>query len=95
VAIPYRTALIVGAGPGISASTARALAAEGVKVGLAARNVDKLSPLATEIGARTFTVDASDPKAVTGLFEQADAQLGEPDLVIYNASARQRADHRT
>jgi len=35
--IPYRTALIVGAGSGISASVARDLAAAGLKVGLAAR----------------------------------------------------------
>jgi NADP-dependent 3-hydroxy acid dehydrogenase YdfG len=43
--IPYRTALIVGAGPGISASVARALASAGLKVGLAARTVEKLVPL--------------------------------------------------
>src|SRR5437660_1324034 len=35
--IPYRTALIVGAGPGISASVARGLSAAGLRVGLAAR----------------------------------------------------------
>jgi len=38
--IPYRTALIVGAGPGISASVARVLAAAGVRVGVTARNVE-------------------------------------------------------
>ena len=89
-AIPYRTALIVGAGPGISASVARALAADGVKVGLAARNVDKLAALSAEIGAATFAVDASDPAAVAALFDEADTRIGEPDLVIYNASARVR-----
>jgi NAD(P)-dependent dehydrogenase (short-subunit alcohol dehydrogenase family) len=86
--IPYRTALIVGAGAGISASVARGLAAAGLKVGLAARNVDKLAPLATEIGAQSFAVDASDPAAVAHLFEAADARLGIPDVVLYNASAR-------
>ncbi len=88
--IPYRTALIVGAGSDISASVARALAAEGVKVGLAARDADKLSPLAGEIGAIRFQVDATEPAAVASLFEQADAQLGEPDIVLYNASGRTR-----
>jgi NAD(P)-dependent dehydrogenase (short-subunit alcohol dehydrogenase family) len=86
--IPYRTALLVGAGPGISASLARGLAAAGLRVGLAARNVEKLAPLAAEIRARTFAVDASDPAAVARLFEAADTQLGEPDVVVYNASAR-------
>src|SRR5712664_3153983 len=86
--IPYRTALIVGAGPGISASVARGLAAGGLRVGLAARNVEKLAPLAAEIRAQTFAVDATDPSAVARLFEAADTQLGEPDVVLYNASAR-------
>src|ERR1700682_5665518 len=87
-AIPYRTALIVGAGAGISASVARGLAAAGLKVGLAARNVDKLAPFAAEIGAERFAVDASNPAAVAHLFEEADARLGTPDVVLYNASAR-------
>ncbi len=86
--IPYRTALIVGAGPGISASLARGLAAAGLRVGLAARNVDKLTTLAAETGAETFAVDASEPAAVARLFEDADMRLGEPDVVVYNASAR-------
>jgi len=86
-AIPYSTALIVGAGPGISASVARGLAAAGLKLGLAARNIDKLAPLAAETGAERFTVDASDPAAVAHLFVEVDARLGTPDVVLYNASA--------
>src|SRR6266478_8243076 len=86
--IPYRTALIVGAGSGISAAVARGLASAGVNVGLAARNVEKLVPLATETRAQTFAVDASDPAAVARLFDDADTRLGEPDVVFYNASAR-------
>ena len=74
--LAYRTALIVGAGAGISASVARGLAAAGLKVGLAARNIDKLAPLAAEAGAERFAVDASDPAAVAHLFEEADARLG-------------------
>ena len=86
--IPYRTALIVGAGSGISASVARGLAAAGLKVGLAARNIEKLAPLAAAIGAERFSADASDPAAVAHLFEDAEARLGAPDVVLYNASAR-------
>ena len=86
--IPYRTALIVGAGSGISASVARGLAAAGLKVGLAARNIDKLALLAGEIGAERFAVDASELAAVTGLFSAAEARLGAPDVVLFNASAR-------
>jgi NAD(P)-dependent dehydrogenase (short-subunit alcohol dehydrogenase family) len=83
--IPYRITLIVGAGSGISASFARSLTAAGLRVGLAARNVDKLAPLASETGANTFAVDAS---AVARLFAEAVDRLGEPDVVLYNASAR-------
>jgi len=86
--IPYRTALIVGAGSGISASMARGLASAGLGVGLAARNVEKLAALAAEIRAQTFAVDASDPAAVARLFDAAGTRLGEPDVVLYNASAR-------
>lgn len=88
--IPYRTALIVGAGSGISASLARQLAGEGLKVGLAARNIEKLASLAAETGAVTFAADATDPVAVGRLFNAVDARLGEPDVVIYNAGARVR-----
>ncbi|WP_419728492.1 SDR family NAD(P)-dependent oxidoreductase [Lichenicola sp.] len=88
--LPYRTALIVGAGSGISASVARALSGLGVRVGLAARNIDKLAPLASETGAECFAVDAADPDAVARLFTDFDRRIGEPDLVIYNASGRTR-----
>lgn len=88
--IPYRTALIIGAGPGISASVARALAAAGLRVALAARNTDKLAALVEETGAAAFAADAADPAAVARLFEQADEAIGEPEVVVYNASARVR-----
>jgi NAD(P)-dependent dehydrogenase (short-subunit alcohol dehydrogenase family) len=84
----YSTALIVGAGLGISGSLARRLSALGVKVGLAARDTGKLATLASETGATAFTADASDAGAVAALFEEADRRLGEPDIVVYNASAR-------
>src|SRR6202795_4510469 len=86
--IPYRSALIVGAGSGISGSVARGFATAGLKVGVAARNVEKLASLAAGIGAETFAVDASDPAAVARLFEDVDTRLGAPDVVLYNASAR-------
>ena len=85
---PYRTALIVGAGPGISASLARRLSALGVGVGLAARDVEKLKALSDETGAKTFAADVTDPSAVARLFLDTEALLAEPDVVIYNAGFR-------
>jgi NAD(P)-dependent dehydrogenase (short-subunit alcohol dehydrogenase family) len=86
----HRTALIVGAGQGLSAALARRLAREGMGVALAARNVDKLAGLADEVGAATFACDAADPAAVRGLFEAVETRLGAPDLVVYNAAMRAR-----
>jgi NAD(P)-dependent dehydrogenase (short-subunit alcohol dehydrogenase family) len=85
---PYKTALIIGAGSGISASLARQLTAAGLTVGLAARNTDKLAALAAETGAAIVSADASQPAAVEQLFAEVEAGIGEPDVVIYNASMR-------
>jgi NAD(P)-dependent dehydrogenase (short-subunit alcohol dehydrogenase family) len=84
------TALIVGAGAGLSASLARLFAGEGMQVALAARNAGKLSPLADEIGGRAFACDAVDAAAVDRLFADTVDAIGVPDIVVYNPSARAR-----
>ena len=86
----YSSALIVGAGTGLSASLARRLAREGLAVALAARDPGKLKPLCDETGAAAFACDAQDEGQVARLFEAVDARFGAPDVVIYNASARAR-----
>ena len=85
---PYSTALIIGAGNGISAASARVFHAAGMKVALAARSTAKLAPLATEIGAATFSTDAAEPKSVETLFADVEAAIGVPDVVLYNPGAR-------
>jgi len=84
------SALIVGAGAGLSASLARALAKEGVRVALAARSVDDLDALKRETGAVTFACDASARTDVEKLFVELEAAGGAPEIVIYNASYRTR-----
>ncbi|CAM2157042.1 SDR family NAD(P)-dependent oxidoreductase [Pararobbsia alpina] len=88
--IPYRNALIIGAGSGISGSLTRALRAAGLPVVIAARNIDKLSSLVQQTGAIALPVDASDADEVERLFAETDAKIGAPDIVIYNASGRVR-----
>jgi NAD(P)-dependent dehydrogenase (short-subunit alcohol dehydrogenase family) len=88
--IGFKTALIVGAGSGLSASLARALANEGIKVALAARSTGDLDALAKSVGAATFSCDASKCSDVEKLFADLDAASGAPDIVIYNASYRTR-----
>jgi len=84
------SALIVGAGAGLSASLARALAKEGVRVALAARSVEDLDALKRETGATTFACDASARTDVEKLFVELEAAGGAPEIVIYNASYRTR-----
>ncbi len=85
-----KSALIVGAGSGISASFARLLAREGYKVALAARNTAKLADLQSETGASALACDATDPAQVVALFGSVVGEMGVPDVVLYNASARAR-----
>ena len=81
-----QTALIVGAGSGLSASLARLLVSENFRVALAARNLEKLSALQ----ALALRCDATDATQVEDAFRAVEAKWGVPDLVVYNASYRTR-----
>ena len=84
------TALIVGAGPGLSSSLTYLLLKNKFKVAIAERNVAKLATLAETSNVDVFTCDASNINQVQTLFKKLDKTLGTPDLVIYNPSARVR-----
>jgi NAD(P)-dependent dehydrogenase (short-subunit alcohol dehydrogenase family) len=84
----YKNALIVGAGEGLSASLARLLAREGIGVALAARRTEKLGALCAETGAHAYACNATDPGEVERLFGLVEREIGVPDVVVYNASAR-------
>ena len=79
-------ALIVGVGPGLSASLARGLAKEGYRVALAARRTETLAALAGEIGGTVHACDAAEPPSVAALF----AAVPAPAVVVYNPSYRVR-----
>ncbi len=84
------TAIIIGAGAGLSASLARKLHARGHSLLLAARNTDKLADLQAETGAKLVACDASDPAEMEKLFAEADAMGEALDIAVYNPSARVR-----
>lgn len=84
------TVLIVGAGTGLSAAVARRFAREGARVALAARRPEKLGDLAQELGARTYACDVAERVAVDAMMAQVTAELGLPDVVMFNPSARVR-----
>lgn len=84
------TALIIGAGAGLSASVARKLAARGHKIVLAARDVSDLGSLAKETEAITVPCNARDRDDMARLFDQID-DLDDPlSVAVYNPSARVR-----
>ena len=86
----YNSALIVGAGSGLSASLAHSFAKAGMKVALAARSPAKLAEFATATGARTYNCDAAKRDEVEALFATLDTQGNAPDVVVYNPSYRVR-----
>ncbi len=92
VAKNAEVALIVGGGPGISASCARLFAKEGMKVAVAARNIDKkaLKELEQQHGVTLIACDASDADSVTAMFEDVIRRLGAPRLVVHNIDGRVR-----
>jgi len=79
------SALIIGAGKGLSASLGRLLEREGFNVALAARNPEKL-----ETKGLALRCDATDRAQVEAAFEAVESKWGVPSLVIYNASYRTR-----
>jgi NAD(P)-dependent dehydrogenase (short-subunit alcohol dehydrogenase family) len=83
-------ALIVGGGPGISASCARLFAQSGLVVAIAARNPDKpvLKSLVNSHGVRVYASDAADPASVASLFEKVSKEIGAPRLVVHNIDGR-------
>jgi NAD(P)-dependent dehydrogenase (short-subunit alcohol dehydrogenase family) len=87
---PYRTALIVGVGGGLSASVARSFAKAGMKIALAARRAADLAALAKEVGGEAFACDATKRGDIVRLFGEVERAYGAPDVVVYNASYRTR-----
>jgi NAD(P)-dependent dehydrogenase (short-subunit alcohol dehydrogenase family) len=85
-----RNLLITGASSGLGVEFARAAAAAGARLALAARRTDKLATLAGEIEAKggraiAITMDVQDEASVIAGYDQAQAALGPIDSVICNA----------
>ena len=88
-AIP-KSALIFGAGNGLSAALARRFTQEGLKVGLVARQPDKLATLAASVNALSLQGDVAEPRDVSRVFTEFETQCGAPDIVAFNPSYRVR-----
>ncbi len=89
-----KIAAVLGVGPGLGAAIARRFARGGYAVALMARNEAGLSELREEIeagGGRSLTVaaDATDPASVEAAFGRVREELGDPEVLVYNAGAFQ------
>ncbi|HJM30780.1 MAG: SDR family oxidoreductase [Acidimicrobiales bacterium] len=84
--ISGRTALVTGASTGLGLACARALAAEGARVALASRSVEKLAAAAATIEGDpvVLTVDLSEPASIDALVDDATAALGQVDILVAN-----------
>lgn len=81
------TALVTGASGGIGGAIATALHAQGAKVALSGTRLPPLEELAGRLGERTHIVtgNLSDRADVDRLFTEAEAALGQIDILINNA----------
>jgi NAD(P)-dependent dehydrogenase (short-subunit alcohol dehydrogenase family) len=83
---------VVGVGPGLGASIARRFAREGYAVALMARRIEALTDIERPIAAagnraKSFAIDATRADSVKAAFAGVRADLGVPDVLVYNAGA--------
>ena len=90
MAMNYRSALIVGAGAGISASVARAFAQAGMKIALAARSTADLAALGAGDRRRHACLRRGRPRPGRQAVRRSRDRRAAPDVVVYNASYRTR-----
>ncbi len=99
-----RVAVITGASSGIGEATARALAADGHRLALLARRVDRIDALADELGNGSLAIkaDVTDRDSIVAAAERVKSELGGADILVNNAgvmllapfSSEQRAEIR-
>jgi NADP-dependent 3-hydroxy acid dehydrogenase YdfG len=99
-----RVAVITGASSGIGEATARALAADGYRVALLARRLDRITALADALGNGSIAIqaDVTDRDSVVAAAERVRQELGGADVLVNNAGimllgpfdSNQRDDYR-
>jgi NADP-dependent 3-hydroxy acid dehydrogenase YdfG len=88
--------LVIGAGPGISAATARRFGRDGYAVGLVARREEALAELQSDLAgdgilAGRAPAEAADPESLTAAVEQLVDTFGPAEVLLYNVSVGRQA----
>ncbi len=89
-----KVAIVTGASRGIGRAIAQALAAEGMKVSVAARSKDQLDDLAKSLKTDCLvtTIDLREPGAAKAVVDATMKKFGAIDLLVNNAGATKRGD---
>ena len=85
-------AVIVGAGPGVSASVAKKFGHNDYRIVLLSRKQESVDALASDlvkldIAACCMTADATNSESIIAAFDRIKSEYGNPDVLIYNAGA--------
>lgn len=89
-------AFITGGGTGIGLAAARSLAEQGVRLTLAARNLERVEEAASTLDANAVSVDVSDEASVEAAIDAARSRFGAIDILINNAGITPSAPlHKT
>ena len=99
-----RVAVITGASSGIGEAIAKVLVAEGYRVALLGRRLERIAALADELGNGTIAVqaDVTDRDSIVAAAERVQQELGGADILINNAgvmltapfASDKRSEHR-
>jgi short-subunit dehydrogenase len=81
--------VVVGVGPKNGQAFASRFAEEGYAVALLSRSTDYSSGLARELGGKTYACDVTNGSAIQNAFTQVRADLGDVDVLLYNAGSGQ------
>lgn len=85
-------AIVLGAGSGLGAALCHRFAQGGLKVAAARRDGAAASALAAEVSGRGYACDVAAADQVAALFDAVVADLGVPELVVFNAGAFRRGE---
>lgn len=81
--------VVIGIGPKNGRAFSERFAKEGYAVALLSRSTDYSGPLAEKLGGKAYACDVTDPDAIKRAFAEVRKDLGDVDVLLYNAGSGQ------